>query len=57
MCVCYSLDKTVKNKKLNQGKQRYLCKEFGRLFVGNPERRHYFNNLKKIIIKLYTNRV
>jgi len=56
-CVYYGSEKTVKNGKLNQEKQRYLYKECGKIFVENPERRHYPDNLKKIAIRLYTDGV
>ncbi|WP_457641294.1 IS1/IS1595 family N-terminal zinc-binding domain-containing protein [Persephonella sp.] len=47
----------VKNGKSNQGKQRYLCKDCQRIFVENPERRHYPEKLRKIVLRLYTDRV
>ena len=56
-CVYCGSEKTVKNGKSNQGKQRRLCKECGKIFVENPERRHYPDNLKKIAIRLYTDGV
>ena len=56
-CVYCKSEKIVKNGKSNQGKQRYLCKECGKIFVENPERRHYSNYLKKIAIRLYTDGV
>ncbi len=56
-CVYCGSEKTVKNGKSNQGKQRYLCKECGKIFVENPERRHYLDDLKKIAIRLYTDGV
>ncbi|GAB6072468.1 hypothetical protein JCM14244_08450 [Venenivibrio stagnispumantis] len=56
-CVYCNSEKIVKNGKSNQGKQRYLCKECGRIFVENPERKHYPDNLKKTAIRLYTDGV
>ena len=56
-CVYCGSQRTVKNGKSNQRKQRYLCKECGRIFVENPERRHYPDYLKKIAIRLYTDGV
>ncbi len=56
-CVYCGSEKIVKNGKSNQGKQRYLCKKCGRIFVENPERKHYPDNLKKIAIRLYTDGV
>ena len=56
-CVYCNSEKVVKNGKSNQGKQRYLCEECWRIFVENPERTHYPDNLKKIAIRLYTDGV
>ncbi|MDM7273048.1 MAG: IS1 family transposase [Sulfurihydrogenibium azorense] len=56
-CVYCSSEKIVKNGKSNQGKQRYLCKDCGKIFVDNPQRRHYSDELKKIAIRLYTDGV
>ena len=56
-CVYCKSENVVKNGKSNQGKQRYLCKECGRIFVENPERKHYPEDLKKIAIRLYTDGV
>ena len=53
-CVYHKSEKIVKNGKSNQGKQRYLCKECKRIFVENPERRHYPKELKEIALCLYT---
>ncbi len=56
-CVYCGSEKIVRNGKSNQGKQRYLCKECRRIFVENPERKHYPDKLKKIAIRLYTDGV
>ena len=56
-CAYCKSEKIVKNGKSNQGKQRYLCKECKRIFVENPERRHYPQKLKEIALKLYTDGV
>ncbi len=56
-CAYCNSERVVKNGKSNQGKQRYLCKECGRIFVENPQRRHYPHKLKKIAIRLYTDGV
>ena len=56
-CVYCGSEKIVKNGKSNQGKQRYLYKKCGRIFVENPERKHYPDKLKKIAIRLYTDGV
>jgi transposase-like protein len=52
-CAYCKSEKIVKNGKSNQGKQRYLCKECKRIFVANPQRRHYPKELKEIALKLY----
>ena len=56
-CAYCKSERVVKNGKSNQGKQRYLCKECKRIFVENPDRRHYPQELKKIAINLYTDGV
>ncbi|MFN7112706.1 MAG: transposase, partial [Brevundimonas sp.] len=33
------------------------CKDCGKIFVDNPQRRHYSDELKKIAIRLYTDGV
>ncbi|MDM7273839.1 IS1/IS1595 family N-terminal zinc-binding domain-containing protein [Sulfurihydrogenibium azorense] len=40
-CVYCSSEKIVKIGKSNQGIQRYLCNECGKIFVDKPLRRHF----------------
>ncbi|HIQ25162.1 MAG TPA: IS1 family transposase [Persephonella sp.] len=48
-CVYCKSKRIVKNRKSNQGKQRYKCKECGRIFVENLQRIHYPKELDVII--------
>ena len=56
-CAYCKSERIVKNGKSNQGKQRYKCKECDRIFVENPQRRHYPKELKEIAIRLFTDGV
>jgi len=56
-CRYCKSEKVIKYGKSNQNKQRYKCKNCGRIFVDNPERFHYPHETKKIALRLYTDGV
>ena len=48
-CLRFEYQEIIKNGKIPNGKQRYKCKNCGRQFVENPQKRWLIEETKKII--------
>ena len=56
-CPRCGSDNIVRNGKIHNGKQRFLCKECGRQFIENPSKKIISQETKDIIDKLLAERI
>ena len=56
-CPKCGSDNIVRNGKIHNGKQRFLCKECGRQFIENPSKKIISQETKDIIDKLLAERI
>ena len=56
-CPECGLDNTVRNGKIHNGKQRFLCKECGRQFIENPCKKNISQETKDMIDRLLLERI
>ena len=56
-CVNCSSSRTVKNGRIHNGKQRFLCHECGRQFVEHPNKKVIDSQTRKLVDRLLLERI
>ena len=56
-CVKCSSSRTVKNGRIHNGKQRFLCHECGRQFVEHPNKKVIDSQTRKLVDRLLLERI